>query len=134
MAVRAQNPELDPAALGEGAGALSFSAAFVLRGSPTQGELSFFTPLGSTAASVVWHAQEAQWTAQGRSRSYSSLQDLMSDLLKTDLPAPALFAWLHGQTIPADPWHADLSQWPQGRIHATRSTWPQAEVRIVLER
>jgi len=52
MSVRVEaSPSLGPQA---------FSSTFELQGGPSQGDLYFYTPLGSTAASIVWTPGQAQ--------------------------------------------------------------------------
>lgn len=114
--------------------AQSFSAAFDLSGTPDAGELTFFTPLGSTAAAIRWRAELATLESQGDTRTYPGLAPLIQNLLGTDVPVRALFAWLEGRGIPADGWEVDLTQFTQGKISAQRLTpLPQAQLRLVLE-
>ena len=112
----------------------SFSAAFDLTGSPQAGELTFFTPLGNTAAAIRWTAEAATLESQGDTRTYAGLGPLIQNLLGTDVPVLALFAWLDGRGLPADGWEVDLTQFAQGKIVAQRLTpLPQAQLRLVLE-
>lgn len=112
----------------------SFSAAFELQGSPSQGELQFFTPLGSTAAALFWSPAGAVLQTRGETREFSDLTQLIISLLGTDVPVAALFAWLDGHTQMADGWQVDLSQRAQGKIQARRSTpAPVAELRVILD-
>jgi outer membrane lipoprotein LolB len=112
----------------------SFSAAFELLGEPEHGELQFFTPLGSTMADIHWAPGGAVLKARGESRKFSDLAQLIEEVLGTDVPVTALFAWLAGQTLEADGWQVDLSQRTQGKILARRlSPAPQAELRVILE-
>lgn len=112
----------------------SFSAAFELQGSPSQGELQFFTPLGSTAAALHWSSTGAVLQARGETREFSDLAQLITSLMGTDVPVAALFAWLDGQAQVADGWQVDLSQRAQGKIQARRtSPAPVAELRVLLD-
>lgn len=112
----------------------SFSAAFELLGDPERGELQFFTPLGSTMADIHWAPGGAVLQARGESRKFSDLAQLIEEVLGTDVPVAALFAWLAGQTQEAHGWQVDLSRRAQGKILARRlSHAPQAELRVILE-
>lgn len=114
--------------------ARSFSAAFDLSGTPQAGELTFFTPLGSTAAAIHWRAELATLESQGDTRTYPGLTPLIQNLLGTDVPVLALFAWLEGRGVATDGWEVDLTQFAQGKITAQRLTpLPQAQLRLVLE-
>lgn len=112
----------------------SFSASFELTGSPDAGELTFFTPLGSTAAAIRWTRHVATLESPGDTRSFAGLGPLIQNLLGTDIPVIALFAWLDGQGLQADGWEVDLAQFAQGKIIAQRLTpLPQAQLRLILE-
>lgn len=111
----------------------AFSAAFDLSGDARQGDLVFYTPLGSTAATIRWAPHGASMLAQGENRQYPNLDQLIVDLLGTDVPVTALFHWLNGQPYAASGWQADLSAHDQGKITAHRLTSPSAELRVILE-
>lgn len=112
----------------------SFSAPFELHGNAEQGELLLLTPLGSTAAAIHWLPGKAVLQARGETREFDDLNRLITELLGTDVPVAALFAWLNGQTQEANGWQVDLSQRNQGKILARRLTpAPPAELRLVLD-
>ncbi len=112
----------------------SFSAAFTLQGSPQVGQLTFYSPLGSTAAAIHWTAEFASLEAQGETRTFTGLSPLIQHLLGTDLPVTALFAWLSGQDLAVMGWEVNLTQFSQGKITAQRlEPLPQAQVRIILD-
>jgi outer membrane lipoprotein LolB len=59
---------------------------------------------------------------------------LIQQLLGTDLPVAALFAWLSGQEVAADGWEVNLAQFDQGKIMAQRLTpLPRAQLRVILD-
>jgi len=112
----------------------SFSAAFELQGNPGEGELQFFTPLGSTVAAIRWSLAGAVLQARGEVREFNNLTQLSTALLGTDIPVTALFAWLDGLPQDVEGWQVDLSQRPQGKIQAHRNTpRPAAELRVLLD-
>ena len=113
----------------------SFSAAFELTGTPLAGELTLFTPLGTTAATLSWSTQTAVMRSNGNIRIFESLDALIKQALGTDIPVTALFAWLAGDNVQVAGWRADLTQHADGRITARRTEpTPVAELRLVLEK
>ncbi len=122
-------------AVAQGSVRQSFSSAFFVQGNPTQGQLVFFTPMGTTLATLDWNDRLASLHAPGITRHYNTLQELMISVMGVDVPLPALFAWLQGTSIPTNEWRVDLSQYANGKILAHRtSTEPTVELCIVLER
>lgn len=117
----------------EGAQSQSFSASFELRGSAERGELALFSPLGSTAAQLLWAPGNAVLKANGKERRYASMDDLSADATGTALPLVALFEWLRGREADVPGWQADLSRVGEGRLVARRSMpTPPAELRLVF--
>lgn len=113
----------------------SFSAEFELSGNALTGELTLYTPLGNTAATLNWTPQTAILRANGDVRYFDSLDNLIKQTVGTEIPVEALFAWLSGDNLIVDGWHADLSQQVSGKITARRSEpRPQAEIRLVLDK
>jgi len=112
----------------------TFSAAFTLQGSSTQGELQLFTPLGSTLARLHWQPGQATLERGAQHQSAPALADLLEEALGSAVPVAALFDWLHGRATAASGWQVDLSRLPQGRIRARRDNPPpQATLRLVLD-
>lgn len=113
----------------------NWSASFELQGSAEQGEMTLLSPIGTTLARLSWTPQEAL-LEQGQEKIKSrNLRSLSQHLTGTDLPIPALFAWLAGQAADAPGWQVDLSAHPEGRLTARRSSpSPEAVLRILLDR
>jgi len=113
----------------------AFSAEFELTGNSQAGELTLYTPLGSTAAALSWSAQTAVMHSNGEVRYFESLDALIKQAVGTEIPVVALFAWLAGNNMVVAGWSADLSQHANGRITARRTDpAPLAELRLVLEK
>lgn len=111
----------------------SFSAGFELKGHPDAGELTLLNPLGNIIARVEWSPQGALLLQGQKRREAPSLQTLVLELTGSDLPITALFSWLHGDSIQASGWHADLSALRQGRLTATREhPSPRTTLRIAF--
>lgn len=112
----------------------SFSAAFELSGSATDGALTLFTPIGTTAAAMFWTPTTAVLKSNGHKQRFASLNALTQQVIGTEIPVAALFAWLTGENMNAAGWSADLSRQTDGRITAKRLTpAPAAELRLVLD-
>lgn len=112
----------------------SFSASFQLQGSPVQGSLDVFSPLGSQIAKLQWQPGSALLQQGDRITQSDSLEDLLRLSLGTVLPVTALFSWLQGNNASASGWDVDLSRHAQGRITAQRTTpLPQATLRVILQ-
>lgn len=113
----------------------SFAASFELNGNALAGELTLYTPLGSTAATLSWSPQTAVMRSHGDTRHFKSLDALIEQAVGTEIPVAALFAWLKGDNMTAAGWRADLSQHANGRITARRTEPPPpAELRLVFEK
>lgn len=112
----------------------SFSASFHLQGTPEQGSLDIFNPLGSQVALLQWQPGSARLQQGSHTTESTSLQALLQQSIGTALPIQALFGWLQGQPTPAAGWEVDLSRHATGRITAQRlSPPPQATLRVVLQ-
>lgn len=113
----------------------SFSAEFELSGNVQAGELTLFNPFGSTAAAIKWMPQSATLRTNGAIRHFESLNELLREAIGTDLPVDALFSWVAGEPKLTSGWHADLVDYPKGRIKARRQDpAPAAELNLVLTR
>lgn len=113
----------------------SFFASFQLRGTPREGTLDLYNPLGSTIAQVRWNPSEAMAQQGKMAREYPSLDDLIIDLTGANVPVAALFDWLAGRNTQVAGWLADLSRQREGRISARRlQPLPTAQLQIVLDR
>jgi outer membrane lipoprotein LolB len=67
-------------------------------------------------------------------RSYASFDEMIVQVLGSEIPVNALFSWLKGQPVSASGWQADLSDLAAGRITAKRTQpAPLAELRLTLE-
>ena len=115
--------------------AQSFSASFELQGNAQTGELLLFSPLGTTVAELSWTAKTASLRANGETRSFNSLGELLKQATGTEIPVASLFAWMAGDNAATPGWLADLSQHALGRVVARRSDPPPAvELRLVIEK
>lgn len=112
-----------------------FSAEFELSGNEQAGELTLYNPFGSTAAAIKWTPQSATLRTNGEIKHFESLNELLRETIGTELPVEALFAWVAGEPKLTNGWHADLTDYPKGRIKARRQdSGPAAELNLVLTR
>nr|WP_315491078.1 lipoprotein insertase outer membrane protein LolB [uncultured Rhodoferax sp.] len=113
----------------------AFAADFELQGNAEAGTLSFFTPLGSTAARLQWSAGGAQLQTTGDPQDFASLDALTLHTTGATLPIHSLFAWLTGNEPPTPGWQVDLRELVNGRIQAQRLV-PEVPVdlKIILQR
>lgn len=112
----------------------SFFAGFDLRGNAQTGELSLYSPLGSTIARMQWAPGLAQLDWHGQQRSFDSIGALTRAATGTELPIASLFAWLAGQDSQAEGWSADLAQLRDGKLVAKRNQpEPVVTMRMVLD-
>jgi outer membrane lipoprotein LolB len=113
----------------------SFSASFELRGSAKQGNLTLYTPLGSTLALLSWAPGAATLRTNGETRRFDSVEALAAEATGTPIPVAALFDWLSGVATNVPGWQADLGQLAQGRLHAKRvEPPPAADLRVAFDR
>jgi outer membrane lipoprotein LolB len=114
--------------------AQAFAADFDLQGNAEAGTLSFFTPLGGTAARLQWDADGAQLQTTGAPQHFESLDALTLHITGAPLPVASLFAWLHGLEPDTPGWQADLRELSTGRLLAQRLP-PEvpAELKITLD-
>ncbi len=114
--------------------ATSMSAGFLLRGEASHGRLDFYSPLGTTLASLRWAPHDVQLQQGGQLQRFNSLDELTEQATGATLPVSALFDWLNGVPSLSPGWQADLSQLPQGLLLAQRvSPTPSVQLRIKLD-
>lgn len=112
----------------------SFFAAFDLRGNAQSGELSLYSPLGSTIARMQWAPGMAQLTWNGQQRNFDSVGALTREATGTELPITSLFAWLAGEDDEAEGWSADLGHLADGKLVAERThPGPPVTMRLMLD-
>lgn len=111
------------------------NAAFELRGSPQQGELTLLNPFGNVLAKLTWSPGLATLTNGTETRKSESLDALVWQLTGSTVPVSALFGWLKREPTAVEGWEADLEGMDRGRLVAQRrSPLPHATLRIALDR
>lgn len=113
----------------------SFAAMFELKGTAESGELALTSPLGGTLAVLAWAPGSATLRSNGQTRSFPSVDALVTQATGAAIPVAALFDWLRGRNTPVPGWRANLSQLADGRISAVRhDPQPEADLRVALDR
>ena len=112
----------------------SMSAGFALSGQPRAGELSLYSPLGTTLAQLQWTDSSAHLHRGQAPERYASMDELTEQVTGSSLPVTALFDWLQGRPTAVPGWQADLSELAQGRLSAQRQFPPPAvTLRVKLD-
>lgn len=110
------------------------TVSFLLQGSPEQGELALYSPLGNTIALARWSPGKAELQQGSAVQQFVDLDTLTTAFSGSPLPVVAMFSWLGGQNVAANGWIANLDELPAGRLQARRDfPEPAAEMRIVLD-
>lgn len=118
----------------KGSASQSFAAMFELQGTAEAGELTLAGPLGGTLAVLAWTPGSATLRSNGQTRSFPSVDALVTQATGAAIPVAALFDWLRGRNTPVPGWRANLSQLAQGRISAVRhDPQPEADLRVALD-
>ena len=119
----------------KGNAAQSFSAQYALQGTPANGKLALYTPLGITVAQVEWSPASVVLRGQGEPREFDTLDALTLALTGTELPLASLFAWLEGSTLADPQWRIARADLESGVWVAHRDFGADAvTVRVLLER
>jgi outer membrane lipoprotein LolB len=111
------------------------SAGFLLRGNAERGELSLFTPLGTTLYLLEWTPSTARLHANGKIHTAANVSELSERATGSAIPVAEVFDWLAGRPTPQSDWQVDSSQSEAGRWVAVREQpAPRTVLRIVLDR
>lgn len=112
-----------------------FSANFTLQGTPTLGELTIYTPIGTTLAVASWNAEGAVLEEGSQKQKFASMEALTKHVTGASLPLTSLMSWLNadGENIPG--WEIRSENQPGGRrLFAKRVTpLPQLQLTLVLD-
>jgi len=137
--------------------ARSMSGEFELSGNASSGQLVLTSPIGTTIARARWSdpigmqgtPSKIELEADGGTRRYATLEDMMQRAIGDQLPLAAMFDWLDGRPWPAAPvergadgrsfdqlgWHVDLSQLADNRLIDAQRPRPRPvlHVRVKLD-
>lgn len=113
-----------------------FSFNFDLQGTADNGELTIYSPLGSTVAVASWTPSGAVLTEGNKQNHFASMEDLTLQLTGAALPMPTLLAWLNRDGPALQGWQIKSEHLPQKsrRIFAQRLTpLPQLQLTLLLD-
>ena len=137
--------------------ARSVTGQFELSGNASSGQLILTSPIGTTVARARWsdpvgtlgEPSKIELEADGQTRQYATLGEMMQRAIGDQLPLPAMFDWLSGQPWPAAPvrrsadggsfeqlgWHVDISQLAGARLIDAQRPLPAPvlHVRVKLD-
>lgn len=114
----------------------SWSAHFELAGTPEQGTLLLYTPVGTVVAEIEWQPHFASVKTSDTYQVYRDLDDLTYTYFEQSIPVAALFDWLRGQPTQQqiEGWEVDLTYAGRGTIKAQRLTpAPIIRLRAILD-
>lgn len=98
-----------------------FSANFELQGSPQSGELTIYSPIGTTLAVANWSEHEAILTQGLSEKHFANMEDLTRQLTGANLPLTPLMSWLEVDGPSIKGWDIRSENLPAGRrIYAQR--------------
>lgn len=112
-----------------------FSFTFDLQGTAENGELTIYSPLGSTVAVASWTPNSAVLTEGNKQKHFASMEDLTQQLTGAALPLPTLMAWLNRDGPSLDGWQIKAENLPRSRrIFAQRSSpLPKLHLTLLLD-
>lgn len=113
-----------------------FSFNFDLQGDAEKGELTIYSPLGSTVAVASWSPSGAILTEGNKQNHFASMEDLTQQLTGAALPLPTLMAWLTRDGPALEGWQIKSENLPKRsrRIFAQRmSPLPKLQLTLLLD-
>jgi len=112
-----------------------FSANFSLQGTSAQGELTIFSPIGTTLAVASWNDQGAVLEEGSKKQTFASMEALTRQVTGASLPLQNLMSWLNTDGPPLEGWEIRSENQPGGRrLFAKRvSPLPQLQLTLVLD-
>ena len=112
-----------------------FSANFTLQGTPALGELTVYSPIGTTLAVASWDSNGAVLSEGSNKQSFASMDALTKHVTGASLPLQSLMSWLNSDGATLDGWEVRSEDQPGGRrLFAKRLTpLPQLQLTLVLD-
>jgi outer membrane lipoprotein LolB len=109
-----------------------FSANFELNGSADTGELTLYSPLGTTLAVVNWSPQNAQLMQGQKVQKFESMDALTKELTGAAIPLQAMLSWLDidGPSLPG--WQLNAETSTNGRRIVAKREEPSPALQLTL--
>ena len=109
-----------------------FSATFMLEGTAEEGELTIYSPIGTTVALASWNPQGATLTEGSQKHSFTSMDSLTEKLTGASLPLPSLMAWLNNDGPAVSGWEIRAESPTSGRRLFARRLQPLPQLQLAL--
>lgn len=109
-----------------------FSANFDLQGSPQSGELTIYSPIGTTLAVASWSDHEALLRQGTTEKHFANMEDLTKQMTGTHLPLPPLMSWLDADGEPIKGWDIRSENLPSGRRIYAQRNHPSPPLQLTL--
>ena len=109
-----------------------FSATFMLEGTAEQGELTIYSPIGTTVAQAAWDQEGATLTEGSQKQTFSSMDSLTEKLTGASLPLPSLMAWLNNDGPAVAGWEIRAENPASGRRLFARRLQPLPQLQLAL--
>ena len=112
-----------------------FSANFMLEGTAEEGELTIYSPIGTTVAVASWDPNGASLAEGSQKNRFESMDLLTEQLTGASLPLPALMAWLNSDGPAVEGWEIRAENPAAGRrLFARRvQPWPQLQLTLIID-
>jgi len=109
-----------------------FSANFELQGSPQRGELTIYSPIGTTLAVASWTENDALLKQGMSEKHYANMEELTKQLTGTRLPLPTLMSWLNADGESIQGWEIRSENLPAGRRIYAQRNHPSPPLQLTL--
>ena len=109
-----------------------FSFNFDLQGSAEAGELTIYSPVGSTVAVASWTPSGAVLTEGNKQTQFESMEVLTMRLTGAALPLPTLMAWLNSNGPALEGWQITSEKLPRSRRIFAQRFQPSPPLQLTL--
>lgn len=109
-----------------------FSANFTLQGSSQLGELTIYTPIGTTLAEANWDTNGATLSEGSQKQYFASMDALTRHVTGASLPLPALMTWLNNDGDLISGWEIRSENLSSGRRLFARRVNPLPQLQLTL--
>ena len=109
-----------------------FSANFSLQGTPALGELTVYTPIGTTLAEASWDSKGAILSEGSNKRYFVSMDALTQHVTGASLPLQNLMSWLNTDGPALEGWEIRSENQPGGRRLFAKRVSPLPQLQLIL--
>ena len=104
----------------------------MLEGTADEGELTIYSPIGTTVAAASWANNGAILTEGSQKHHFESMDVLTERLTGASLPMPALMAWLNSDGPAVPGWEIRAENPDAGRRLFARRVQPLPQLQLSL--